>query len=114
MKSITDKAEISIDFPNKAYMGAFGRESSFDVKVEPDEVLLRIVRPGDERREVAVHLHYYLLGDILGELGRGLTEHGFLDEAHLHSLREGVNAIAKALSDPKSGVGRKKPAGKPK
>ena len=61
MKSITDRAEVSVDFPEKAYMGAFGRESSFDVKVEPDEVLLRIVRGGEERRQVAIHLHYYLL-----------------------------------------------------
>ena len=57
-------------------MGAFGREFSFDVKVEPDEVLLRIVRAGDERREIAVHLHYYLLADILKEIGQGLSEHG--------------------------------------
>ena len=26
MKSITDRAEVSVDFPNKTYMGAFGRE----------------------------------------------------------------------------------------
>ena len=25
MKSITDRAEVSVDFPNKTYMGAFGR-----------------------------------------------------------------------------------------
>jgi hypothetical protein len=35
MKSISDKAEVSLDFPDKAYMGSFGRESSFDVKVDP-------------------------------------------------------------------------------
>ena len=65
MKSISDKAEVSVDFPDKTYMGSFGRESSFDVKVEPDEVLLRLVRAGEERREIAVHLHYYLLADLL-------------------------------------------------
>jgi hypothetical protein len=99
MKSISDRAEVSIDFPDKAYMGAFGRESAFDVKVEPDEVLLRIVRTGAERREIAVSLHYYLLADILRELGQGLTEHGFLDESHLSSLREGAEALLRALQD---------------
>jgi hypothetical protein len=80
-------------------MGAFGRESTFDVKVEADEVLLRIVRAGSERREIAVYLHYYLLADILKELGQGLTQHGFLDEAHLSRLREGAEALLRALQD---------------
>ena len=101
MKSITDRAEVSVDFPDKTYMGAFGRESSFDVKVEPDEVLLRLVRAGAERREIAVSLHYYLLADILKELGQGLTEHAFLDEAHLSALREGAAALLHALKDKK-------------
>ena len=98
MKSITDKAEVSVDFPDKTYMGAFGRESSFDVKVEADEVLLRIVRRGAERREIAVHLHYYLLADILKELGQGLAREIGLDEAHLRPLREGATALAQSLS----------------
>lgn len=97
MKSIADKAEVSVDFPNKAYMGTFGRESSFDIKVDADEVLLRIVRAGDERREISLYLHYYLLADILKELAQGLTRHDFLDEAHLGPLREGAAALGKAL-----------------
>ena len=99
MKSISDRAEVSVDFPNKAYMGAFGRESSFEVKVEPDEVLLRIVRPGEERREIGVHLHYLLLADILVQLGQGLVQHDFLDELHLGKLREGAEALVQALRD---------------
>lgn len=101
MKSISDRAEVSVDFPNKAYMGAFGRESSFEVKVEPDEVMLRIVRPGDERREISVHLHYFLLADILAQLGQGLVEHDFLDQVHLDKLRDGADALARALKDRK-------------
>lgn len=101
MKSISDRAEISIDFPDKAYMGAFGQESSFDVKVEPDEVLLRIVRSGAERREIAVHLHYFLLADILSQLGQGLVKHDFLDEMHLQKLREGAEGLVQALKDRK-------------
>jgi hypothetical protein len=99
MKSISDRAEVSVDFPDKAYMGAFGRESSFDVKIEADEVMLRIVRRGAEHREVAVHLHYYLLADILKELGRGLAHHEFLDEAHLQGLRDGAASLQLALKD---------------
>ena len=101
MKSISDRAEVSVDFPNKAYMGAFGRESSFEVKVEPDEVMLRILRTGEERREISVHLHYYLLADILAQLGQGLVQHDFLDDAHLDKLRAGADALVQALKDRK-------------
>lgn len=101
MKSISDRAEVSVDFPNKAYMGAFGRESSFEVKVEPDEVMLRILRTGEERREISVHLHYFLLADILAQLGQGLVQHDFLDDAHLDKLRAGANALVQALKDRK-------------
>jgi hypothetical protein len=107
MKSISDRAEVSVDFPDKTYMGSFGRESGFDVKVEPDEVLLRLVRTGAERREIAVHLHYYLLADLLKEIGRGLAGQDFLDEAHLGALRDGAAALAAALG--KAPGSRKQP-----
>lgn len=97
MKAISDKAEISVDFPDKAYMGSFGRESSFDVKVEPDEVLVRIVRGGAERREVAVHLHYFLLADILAEIGQGVATLK-LDQPHCEVMREGCDSLAKGLA----------------
>lgn len=110
MKSISDRAEVAIDFPDKAYMGTFGRESSFDVAVGPDEVLLRIVRAGAERREIAVHLHYYLLADILKELARGLAGQDAPDDAHAEALRDGVKALSKVLGNAKGarGNGRKK------
>ncbi|WP_395711680.1 hypothetical protein [Reyranella sp.] len=107
MRSISDRVEVSVDFPDKAYMGAFGRESSFDVRVEPDEVLLRIVRTGDERREIAVHLHYYLLADILKELGRGLAGQDFLDDAHTTALRDGIAMLSRSLG--RSGRPKRKP-----
>lgn len=106
MKSISDKAEVSVDFPDKTYMGSFGRESSFDVRVESDEVLLRLVRAGEERREIAVHLHYYLLADLLKEIGQGLMRRDFLDESHLAALKEGVTTLAAALRPAATGSGR--------
>lgn len=98
MKSITDKASVSVDFPDKAYMGSFGHESGFEVRVDGDEVLLKLVRGGDERREVAVHLHYYLLADILTEMAGALTAAEPLDEAHRAPMREAAQALAKSLT----------------
>jgi hypothetical protein len=97
MKSITDKAEVSLDFPDKAYMGSFGRESSFDVKVDPEEVLIRIVRAGEQKRQIAVHLHYYLLADILEGISEGLADQVCVENSHLQALRASAEHLAKTL-----------------
>ena len=65
---IADKAEVSVDFPDKAYMGSFGRHSQFDAYADTDSVAIKLVRPGEDRREAVMHLHYGLLAEILAEL----------------------------------------------
>lgn len=60
MHPIADKAEISVEFPDKAYIGSFGRYSQFDAYAEADAVAIKLVRPGDDRREAMMHLHYEL------------------------------------------------------
>ena len=67
---ISDKAEISVDFPDKAYIGSFGRHSQFDAYADEDSVAVRLVRPGEDRREAVMHLHYGLLADILVEIAK--------------------------------------------
>ena len=52
MKPITDKAEVAIDFPDKAYIGAFGRHSGFEVSADAEGVTLKLSRPGDDSRTV--------------------------------------------------------------
>ena len=71
---ISDKAEVSVDFPEKAHIGSFGRHSQFDAYADDDSVAVRLVRPGEDRREAVMHLHYGLLADILVELGTSNTE----------------------------------------
>lgn len=55
---IADKAEVSVDFPNKAYIGSFSRHSQFDAHADADNAVISLVRPGEDRREAVVHLHY--------------------------------------------------------
>jgi hypothetical protein len=62
---ITDKAEVSIDFPDKFYMGSFGRGSRFDVTADKEGVHLHLERSEGEKRRVGFHIHYYLLADLL-------------------------------------------------
>ena len=73
MHPIADKAEIAVDFPDKLYMGQFGRHSSFEAAIETAGVLIRLSRQDDERREVQIHLHYLLFADVLAEIARSIT-----------------------------------------
>ena len=94
---IADKAEVSVDFPDKAYMGSFSRHSQFDAYADTDSVAIRLVRPGEDRREAIVHLHYGLLAGILVELARSLTARDPLDEMHRTELSEAAKELAAAL-----------------
>jgi len=119
MKPLTDNATVSIDFPDKVYMGSFSRESGFEVRADTDEVLLKLVRPGEERREVSIHLHYYLLGDILRATAEALANGPPLDDSHTESLQDAAEALSKAIGGGKSGrkaksKGKAKPKSKAK
>lgn len=62
---ITDKAEVSIDFPDKFYMGSFGRGSRYDVTADKEGIHLHLDRSHGEKRHVGFHIHYYLLAELL-------------------------------------------------
>jgi len=94
---IADKAEVSVDFPDKAYLGNFGRHSQFDAYADADSVAIRLVRPGEDRREAVVHLHYGLLADILAELARSLLARDPLDDQHRSELSGAAKQLAAAL-----------------
>ncbi|MEQ8333097.1 hypothetical protein [Nisaea sp.] len=64
-KPITDGAEVSIEFPDKAYLGYFHRDSTFEVDRDRDAIAVKLVHPGDDKRVAAFHLHDYLLADVL-------------------------------------------------
>jgi hypothetical protein len=100
MKPITDGAEVSIDFPDKAYVGSFGRHSSFAVEAAAEGATLKLSHLGEDRRTAEIHLHYYLLADILSELGKAVAAHSPIDEAHRALLAESARELAKALSKP--------------
>ena len=94
---IADKAEVSVDFPDKAYIGSFSRHLQFDAHADADNAVIRLVRPGEDRREAVVHLHYGLLADILGELARSLAAREPLDDQHRVELCEAAKQLAASL-----------------
>ncbi|MEP3115075.1 hypothetical protein [Nisaea sp.] len=67
-KPITDGAEVSIEFPDKAYLGYFRRDSTFDVVRDNDGIAVKLVHPGEDKRIASFHLHDYLLADVLSAI----------------------------------------------
>jgi len=59
---------------------------------------IRLVRPGEDRREATIHLHYGLLAEILAELARSLAARAPLDEPHRAELAEAAGQLAAALA----------------
>ncbi|HEV2301338.1 MAG TPA: hypothetical protein VGR91_07180 [Stellaceae bacterium] len=95
---IIEQAQISVDFPDKAYIGGFARDSQFAVSADRDSVGLRLVRPSEDRREAALHLHYGLLADVLCELAHSLAAREPLDDAHRAALSAAAKELTAALA----------------
>jgi hypothetical protein len=81
-------------------MGSFTRHSQFDAYADTDSVAIRLVRPGEDRREAMVHLHYGLLAGILAEVARSLAARDPLDEERRTELSDAAKQLAAAL-DPR-------------
>lgn len=97
MHPIADKAEVAIDFPDKFYMGGFGRDCAFEATGDADGVLIRLVRSGDEKRVAEIHLHHFLFANILDELARSLDKREPIDEIHREPLLNAARSLAVAL-----------------
>ena len=98
MKPIIDKAEISIDFPDKAYIGSFGHHSVFTVAATAENVQVKLVHPGEDRRTAEIILHYFLLADIVADVAAAVEKlDGGIDDAHREPLLEAAKKLAAAL-----------------
>ena len=94
---VQDKAEVAIGFPDKVYMGSFTRSSTFEARSENDGLFIKLLRAGEDRREVEVHLHHHLMADILEAWSESLAEQPPMDKDHRDTLLEGLNKVEKAL-----------------
>jgi hypothetical protein len=97
MHAITDKAEVAIDFPDKVYMGSFGRDSSFDAHADAEGMTIRLVRTSGEKREAEMHLHHFLFAGILADLAQSLDGIEPIDETHRQPLLAAAHKLAAAL-----------------
>jgi hypothetical protein len=99
MRPVTDRAEVSIDFPEKAYMASFGHTASFAATAAADGVELKLVHGGLPKRTVAVHLHWYLFADVIDEVAAAIEGRaGLVDEAHRSVLADSLQRLAAAIA----------------
>jgi len=89
---ITDKAEVSIDFPDKFYMGSFGRGSRFDLTADKEGVHLHLERSEGEKRRVGFHIHYYLLADLLEAAATAVAKVNDAEPHQIARLKEAATA----------------------
>jgi hypothetical protein len=92
---ITDKAEVSIDFPDKFYVGSFGRGSRFDLTADREGVHLHLERTEGEKRRVGFHIHYYLLADLLEAAAIAVADMKDIEPHQLARLKEAAAAWRK-------------------
>ena len=97
MKTIPDKAEIALDYPDKLYIGTFERTSKYDVSLAGDAVLIRLIRQEGEKRKVEIHLHYDLLASILLDIAGQLPGEPPAQPYQRQELREAAHRLTAAL-----------------
>jgi hypothetical protein len=99
-RPIPDKAEVALEYPDKLYVGTFGRTSRFEAHVDASGVALTLERPGaeDVRKSVHLHLNFGLLAGILHELAESVGRIPADDLLHRELLAEAVSALHAALT----------------
>lgn len=96
MKPVPDRAEVAIDFPDKAYMGTFSRSARYDVKADAGGVTLKLERHDDARRVVELHLHYDLFAAMLEDLAP-LLRAAPVDAFHRDLVKAAAARLAREL-----------------
>ena len=101
-KPIPDKAEVALEYPDKLYIGTFEHTARFDAHLDKGGISLSLYRTGavDVRKSVRMHFHYELFAEILRDLARTVSSMPPADVAHRDALREGAEALYRAL-DPR-------------
>lgn len=94
---IPDKAEVAVDFPDKVYMGSFSRGSKFEAQAENDGLFIKLVRDGEDSRVVEIHLHHYLLADILSDWAISLESEPVVSDDHRGNLLDALKKVEKAV-----------------
>ncbi|MDO8399374.1 MAG: hypothetical protein Q7T45_16300 [Bradyrhizobium sp.] len=102
-KSVPDKAEIALEYPDKFYVGTFEKSSRFEAHLDPTGFALVLERPGaeDVRKSIHMHIAFGLLAGILCELAATVGQIPEDDILHRDQLTEAVTQLYRALTKEK-------------
>ena len=97
-KPIADKAEITLEYPDKLYIGTFGSSSRFEAHIDADGIALILERFGTEdvRKSIHMHIHFGLFADIIKDLALSIDRLP-KDSTHRERITEAVDQLHTAL-----------------
>jgi hypothetical protein len=105
--SISDQAEVALEYSDKFYVGAFGRSARFDAHFDDTGVSLLLDQAGvDKRESFHLHVHYRLLADILGGLAK--TASAIPTGDAVRQVANAANTLYAALGAPRMGADESK------
>ncbi len=109
IKSVPDKAEVAVEYPDKLYIGTFEQTARFDAHLDEAGISLSLHRPGpaDTRKTVRMHFHYALFAEILRDLAKTAASLPSDDVAHRERLRDAAKALYLALGGDARGIADK-------
>ena len=98
-RTIPDKAEVALEYPDKLYIGTFERTARFDAHLDEAGISLALHRTGDAdmRKSVRMHIHYGLFAEILRDLARTVSALPPSDVVHREALRDAARELARGL-----------------
>ena len=99
-KSIPDKAEVALEYPDKLYVGTFERSSRFEAHLDRTGFALILERVGeaDVRKSVHMHINFGLFAGILSELAATVGSIPKDDILHRDQLAQAVAELHRALT----------------
>jgi hypothetical protein len=108
-KSVPDKAEVAVEYPDKLYIGTFEHTARFDAHLDEAGISLSLQRPGpaDTRKTVRMHFHYALFAEILRDLAKTATSLPADDVTHRETLRDAARTLYLALGGDTRGIADK-------
>jgi len=98
-KPVPDKAEVTIEYPDKVYMGTFESTARYDAHLDEAGVSITL-RAGaaDTRKSVHIHLHWALFSEILRDMAKAVSSLPAADATHRADLCDGTKALYRALT----------------
>lgn len=97
-KPISYAAEVTIDFPEKTFIGSFSRSAAYEVTADAGTVKLRLLRTRGPRRSIELQLEHHLLAEILADLAHELAARGLPAEPDRGVLRRAAELLRAATA----------------